>query len=157
MIEKMAHWVAGHPKMIFFLACVLLVPSLLGFLATPINYDIMTYLPKNLESVQAEELLDEVFHSASSAFLTIENMDSADVLKVKSRIESIDGVSQVMWVDSIADVTIPKEMLPDVLRTIFYSTDGSSTMMMTGANIYVSVSSVNPLTAIKLKSHFANL
>lgn len=130
MIEKLAHWIAKHPKLIFILACILLVPSMIGFLATPINYDIMTYLPKNLESVQAEELLDEVFHSASSAFLMIEDMDSADVLKVKEKIEQIDGVSQVMWVDSIADVTIPKEMLPDVLRTIFYSTDGKSTMMM---------------------------
>ena len=130
MIEKLSHWIAGHPKLIFVLALILLVPSLFGFLATPINYDIMTYLPKNLESVQAEMLLDEVFHSASSGFLTIENMDDADVLKIKGKIEQIDGVSQVMWVDSIADVTIPKEMLPDVLRTIFYSTDGNSTMMM---------------------------
>ena len=126
----MSHWIAKHPKLIFILALVLLVPSLMGFIATPINYDIMTYLPKNLESVQAEQLLDEVFHAASSAFLMIEDMDSADVLKVKEKIEQIDGVSQVMWVDSIADVTIPKEMLPDVLRTIFYSTDGDSTMMM---------------------------
>ena len=130
MIEKMSHWIARHPKTIFLVACVLLVPSLLAFLATPVNYDIMTYLPKDLESVQGEMILDEVFQEASSSILMVENMDSADVLRIKSQIERIDGVAQVLWVDSIADVTIPKEMLPDVLRSIFYSSDGNSTMMM---------------------------
>lgn len=130
MIEKLSRWIARHPKTIFLIACILLVPSVLAFFATPVNYDIMTYLPKDLESVQGEQILDEVFQEASSSILMIENMDSADVLRIKTQIEQIDGVSQVLWVDSIADVTIPKEMLPDVLRSIFYSSDGSSTMMM---------------------------
>ena len=130
MIEKMSHWIARHPKTIFLAACVLLVPAVLAFLATPVNYDIMTYLPKDLESVQGEVILDEVFQEASSSILMIEDMDSADVLRIKEKIEKIDGVSQVLWVDSIADVTIPKEILPDVLRSIFYSTDGKTTMMM---------------------------
>ena len=126
----MSYWIARHPRLILLVATALLVPSLLAFLATPVNYDIMTYLPKDLESVQGEIVLDEVFQEASSSTLMIEGMDSADVLRIKSQIEQIDGVSQVLWVDSIADVTIPKEMLPDVLRNIFYSADGKSTMMM---------------------------
>ena len=130
MIEKLSYWIARHPKIIFLAACALLVPSVLAFVATPVNYDIMTYLPKDLESVQGEVILDEVFQEASSSILMIEDMDAADVLRIKERIENIDGVSQVMWVDSIADVSIPKEILPDVLRNIFYSSDGKTTMMM---------------------------
>ena len=130
MIEKLSFWIARHPKTIFLIACALLVPSVLAFLVTPVNYDIMTYLPKDLESVQGEVILDEVFQEASSSILMIEDMDAADVLRIKAQIEQIDGVSQVMWVDSIADVTIPKEILPDVLRSIFYSSDGKTTMMM---------------------------
>ncbi len=130
MIEKMSFWIARHPKWIFILACVLLVPSAIGFLLTPVNYDILTYLPSELESVQAEQKLDEVFKNASSSFLVIEDMDSAQVLRIKQKIEQIPNVSQVMWVDSIADISIPREMLPDVVRTIFYSPDGKSTMLM---------------------------
>lgn len=130
MIEKFADFVAKHPKLILIVGCLLLIPSAIGFLATPVNYDILSYLPENLESVQAENVLDEVFHEASNSILMIEDMDSADVLKIKQKIEQIDGVSQVMWVDSIADISIPKEMLPDVLRNIFYSEDGSCTMLL---------------------------
>ncbi len=130
MIEKMSFWIACHPKIIFLAACALLIPAVLAFVATPVNYDIMTYLPKDLESVQGERILDEVFQEASSSILMIEDMDSADVLRIKTKIAEIDGVSQVLWVDSIADITIPKEMLPDVLRNIFYSSDGKTTMMM---------------------------
>ena len=130
MIQKISHGIAKHPKLIFLAALILLVPSVVGFFATPVNYDILSYLPKDLESVQAEEILDEVFHEASNSILMIEDMRSADVLKIKEQIQQIDGVSQVLWVDSIADISIPKEMLPDVLRNIFYSEDGSCTMLM---------------------------
>lgn len=130
MIRTLSYWIAKHPKTIFLFALILLVPSAIGFLTTPINYDILSYLPKDLESVQAEDVLDEVFKAASNSILMIEDMDSADVVKIKSKIEQIDGVSDVLWVDSIADISIPKEMLPDVLRSIFYSNDGNCTMLM---------------------------
>lgn len=130
MIQKVSCAIAKHPKLIFLAALILLVPSVVGFLATPVNYDILSYLPKDLESVQAEEILDEVFHEASNSILMIEDMRAADVLKIKEQILQIDGVSGVLWVDSIADISIPKEMLPDVLRNIFYSKDGTCTMLM---------------------------
>ncbi len=130
MIEKLSFWIARHPAIIFIVACGLLVPAAIGFLLTPVNYDILTYLPTELESVQAEQKLDEVFKNASSSFLVIEDMDARQVLAVKEKIEQVDGVSQVMWVDSIADLSIPRDMLPDVLRTIFYSQDGRCTMLM---------------------------
>ena len=67
MIQKISYGIAKHPKLIFLAALILLVPSVVGFFATPVNYDILSYLPKDLESVQAEEILDEVFHEASNS------------------------------------------------------------------------------------------
>ena len=116
--------------MILIVCLALIVPSIIGFAATKVNYDIMSYLPEDLESVQAEDVLTNVFETASNAILMIDNMEPKDVLKLKEKIKTIDGVASVLWVDDIADISIPKEILPDVLSDIFYSNDLSSTMIL---------------------------
>lgn len=130
MKEKLASFIAKKPKLILIVATLLLIPSALGFFSTFVNYDIMSYLPQGLESVQGEVILDKDFSSAANAFLVIENMKSKDVVKIKNKIATVEGVSNVVWVDDIVDITIPKSMLPKVMTDIFYSTDGSSTLIM---------------------------
>lgn len=130
MIKKFALWESKHPKTIIVVALLLLIPSLLGFIFTRVNYDIMSYLPDTLESVQGEQVLDKTFKNAGMSIVIVDNMPSKYTAELKSEIEKIDGVSTVLWVDTLADITIPTEILPDVMKEIFYSKDGSKTMML---------------------------
>ena len=130
MINRIAYFIAGHPKTIFIVATLLLVPSFFGYISTFVNYDIMSYLPESIESVQGEDMLDKEFGLAANAFLVIDDMKAKDVVKVKNEIAAIEGVSNVTWVDDIADISIPQSMLPDALTDIFYANEGKSTLLM---------------------------
>lgn len=79
----------------------------------------MSYLPEDLNSVQGEHILDKTFNNAASAIVVIENEDQKTAVKLKEEISEIDGVSNVMWVDDIADISIPEDMLPDDLKNVF--------------------------------------
>ncbi len=130
MIKKSARIIAYHPKLILIIATLLLIPSAICFFATPVNYDILSYLPKELDSVVGEEILDEVFGNSANAFIVVEGAKASDVAEMKSRIEKLDGVKSVTWTNSFLDITIPETILPDVVTDIFYSSDKKSTMMM---------------------------
>lgn len=130
MIKKLALWESKHPKKIIIIALILLIPSLLGFAFTRVNYDIMSYLPDTLESVQGEQVLDEKFKNSGMSMVIVDSMPAKYTAELKSEIEKIDGVSSVIWTDTIADSTIPVEILPDVMKDIFYSKDESKTMML---------------------------
>ena len=127
MIKKFALWETKHPKKIIIIALLLIIPSLIGFAFTRVNYDIMSYLPDTLESVQGEQVLDE---NAGMSIVIVEDMPAKYTAELKAEIEKIDGVATVMWTDTIADSTIPVEILPDVMKNIFYSEDGTKTMML---------------------------
>lgn len=129
-IEKLSEWITRHPKFIMTVALILLIPAIIGYLLTGVNYDILSYLPDDINSVQGEQILDESFHNASSAMLVIENFDDKDVVALKEKIMKIDGVTNVTWTDSVIDTTVPNSSLPSFLRKIFYSTDGKSTLML---------------------------
>ncbi len=130
MIEKMSKFIAYHPKTILLIATLLLIPSLLGYVGTKINYDILSYLPEDLDSVKGEVILDEVFGNSANAFIVVEDMEAKDVAQIKQKIADVDGVKSVTWTDTIADISIPQSMLPDVLTDVFYSSDGTATMLM---------------------------
>lgn len=129
-MRKIALWEAEHPKTVIIAALLLLIPALLGFLGTKVNYDILSYLPDELEAVQGEQVLDKTFNTAGISIVITENMQPKQTLALKNEILTVDGVSSVIWVDTIADIGIPADILPDVLKNIFYSADGSQTMML---------------------------
>ena len=130
MIRKISQFISSHPKTILLIATLLLIPAIFCYLATNVNYDILTYLPEDLESVRGERILDETFNDAAMAMIVTEDYELRDVSRMKAEIREVDGVRQVMWVDDIADVSIPESMLPKILSSVFYSADGKSTMMM---------------------------
>lgn len=130
MIKKLALWETNHPKTVVLIALILLIPSLLGLVFTRVNYDIMSYLPDTLESVQGEQVLDDAFKNAGMSIVIVDNMPSKYTAALKEEIGKIDGVAKVLWTDEIADITIPVEILPDVMKEIFYSKDGTKTMML---------------------------
>lgn len=129
-MKRFAKFIAYHPRMITLVAILLLIPAAVGYVSTFINYDILSYLPSELDSVKGENELDETFNSASMSFLVIEDMPSKDVAALKEKIAKVDNVSSVIWVDDIADISIPQEMLPQAVKDIFYSKDDKCTMML---------------------------
>lgn len=130
MIKKIAKWETYHAKTVFIIALLLLIPSLLGFICTRVNYDILSYLPEDLGSVQGEQVLDKTFNSAGMAIVIVEDMPAKYTSALKDEISKIDGVSSAIWVDDLAGTQVPSDILPDEIKQIFYSADESKTMML---------------------------
>lgn len=130
MIQKIARWAAYHPKTVVTVAVLLLIPSFIGFICTRVNYDILSYLPDSLESVQGEQVLDQTFNNAGMSIVIVEDMPAKYTSALKEEIAEIEGVRTVMWVDEFVGTQTPAEALPDAIQQIFYSADGSKTMML---------------------------
>ena len=112
---------------ILILAIALLVPSVAGYLGTRVNYDMLDYLPADMDTVIGQnELLDE-FGKGAFSFIIVEDMPDKDVAALKKQIENVEHVESVLWYDSFADLSIPKEMLPDKLYEAF-NTDNATMM-----------------------------
>ena len=129
-MKRIALWEAKHPKTVILLALLLLIPAFLGFIGTGINYDIMSYLPAELEAMRGEAVLDETFNTAGVSIVIAENMQPKQVAALKSDILEVKGVSDVIWIDTLADIGIPADALPDIIKDVFYTDDGSKTMML---------------------------
>ena len=114
---------------IFILSLLLLIPSLIGYVNTRINYDILTYLPGEIETMQGQDILEEEFGTGAFAMLIVEGMDDKDVAKLKSKVSEVDHVKNVIWYDSIADLSVPMEMLPEDLYQAFNG-DGATEMFV---------------------------
>ena len=95
-MDRFARWVVRHRKLILILSVLLLIPSVFGAAGTYINYDILTYLPKELDSMVGEGYLENDFNMASTGMITVENMTTADTLKLKADLEQVEGVKSVM-------------------------------------------------------------
>lgn len=129
MIQKIAKWEACHPKLVITFAVLLLIPAVIGFLCTGVNYDILSYLPADLESVQGNGVLDKTFHNAGMSIVIVEDMPVKYTKALKAEIAKVEGVSTALWVDDLTG-DMPAEALPDQIREIFYSADGSKTMLL---------------------------
>lgn len=112
---------------ILILSVLLLIPSVWGYVHTRINYDVLTYLPEDIETMQGQEIMTEDFGIGAFSMLMVDGMEDKDVAKLKEQVEQVDGVAKVMWYDSAADISIPQSMLPDTLYDV-YNTD-QGTMM----------------------------
>lgn len=116
---KFSKTVVKYRIPILVVALILMIPSLFGIANTRINYDMLDYLPEDMDTVIGQnELLDD-FGKGAFSFIIVENMPAKDVSALKSRIEKIDHVETVLWYDSIFDISVPMEMLPDKLYRAF--------------------------------------
>lgn len=113
---------------IFILSLLLLVPAVYGYISTRINYDIMTYLPKSLETVEGQDIMLDEFGMGAFSMVIVEDMEPKDVVKLKEEIKEVDHVKDVLWYDNVMDISVPVEMLPDNIREAFFN--GDATMMI---------------------------
>lgn len=115
--------------LIVILALVLAVPAAIGMLKTRINYDILSYLPEDIDTMKGQQIMLDEYGKGGFALVVVEGMEDKDVAALKAKFEKVDTVSDVLWYDSIADISIPKEVLPEDIYEVFNSKDGKSTMM----------------------------
>lgn len=113
---------------IFILALILLVPSALGYVNTRINYDILSYLPKDIATMKGQDILIDQFGTGGFSMIVVENMDDQDVSAMRKKMAKVDHVKDVIWYDSFADLSIPKTMIPKKIYDMFNAKD--STMMI---------------------------
>lgn len=112
---------------ILIVALVLLIPSVIGMINTRVNYDMLNYLPENLETVRGQKTMLEDFHKGAFSFLIFEGMDDKEIVACEEKIKQVDHVATVLWYDDLADTSIPKELLPDKVYKAFNA--GDATLM----------------------------
>ena len=124
---KFGKWVVKCRIPILVLAVALLIPSLIGMIMTRINYDMLNYLPDDLDTTTGQDILMDEFGKGAFSFVIIEGMDPKDVSSLREDISHVDHVDTVLWYDDFADVSVPMEILPSKLYDAFNS--GDSTML----------------------------
>lgn len=110
---------------ILIVSILLLIPSALGYVNTRVNYDVLTYLPEDIETMKGQDIMVEDFGTGAFSMFIADGMEGKDVVKLKERIEKVDHVTNVLWYDSVADISIPVSMLPDNLYEVFNSDTGT--------------------------------
>ena len=119
--------VVRHRVPILILALLLMIPSALGMAGTRVNYDMLNYLPEDMDTVIGQDALMEDFNKGAFSFLILEDMPARDCAELKTRVEQVDHVETVLWFDSLMDISVPMELLPDTLYEAFNA--GNATMM----------------------------
>ena len=128
MLEKIAHSLSRKPKLVALIAVALLIPAAIGYAATRVNYDILTYLPQDLESAQGMNLLEEPFQMAATSMLIVEDMPAGYTNSLIKEIKDVPGVSTAVWISNMVGIQIPTDMIPASFRDLFFS--GEGTMMI---------------------------
>ncbi|WP_035762530.1 efflux RND transporter permease subunit [Butyrivibrio sp. XPD2006] len=126
-MNKLSNLIVKLRYVILIVAVALLIPSAVGYFNTRVNYDILTYLPKDIETMKGQDVLLDQFGTGSFVLYVAEGMEEKDVAKLKSQIENVDHVAKVLWYDSVMDLSVPMEMLPSDVYEAFNS--GDATMM----------------------------
>lgn len=120
-------FITKHKKLIVILSVLLLIPAVFGYINTRINYDILSYLPEDIETMVGQQILVDDFKTGAFSMVVLEGMEEKDVAALKTKIEKVESVSNVIWYDSLLDISVPMSMLPDKIKDAFNTED--TTMM----------------------------
>lgn len=124
----MGKWIARHRRLILILGALLVIPSVIGIAKTRINYDLLSYLPEELETVEGQDILVDEYGMGGFSMVVVEDMELKDVQKLEEKFSQVPHVKDVLWYDDVADITLPVEMIPKDLREAFFR--GDATMML---------------------------
>ena len=115
---------------ILIVSIILLLPAALGYFHTRVNYDILTYLPKEIDTMKGQDILLDEFGTGAFSMCVVEGMEDQDISKMRKNMEKVDHVKKILWYDSLADLSIPKTMLPDKVQDAFINEDKDATLMV---------------------------
>lgn len=129
-MQKFGEFICKHKKIILIIALILLIPSVIGMKATKINYDILMYLPDDIETVQGESILAQDFNMGAFSMITVDNMKTKDILKLEDKLKKIGNVEKVVSIADVIGTDIPEDVLPDEIKDKLYK-DGSTIILAT--------------------------
>lgn len=110
---------------ILILSIILLIPAVWGYVNTRINYDVLTYLPEDIETMQGQEIMTNDFGIGAFSMLMVDGMEDKEIVKLKEKVEKVDGVENVLWYDSLADISVPQSVLTSKLYDEYNTEDGT--------------------------------
>lgn len=128
MVIKFGKWITRHKALVLILAFLLMVPAIIGYVSTRINYDLLSYLPDSLETVSGQDTMVDEFGMGAFSMIVVEDMENKDVVALKEKLEKVEHVEDILWYDDAMDITVPKEMLPEKLQEALFN--GNATMMI---------------------------
>lgn len=115
---------------ILILSLLLLIPAGIGYLNTRVNYDILSYLPSNIDTMKGQDILLDKFGTGAFSFVVLNGMDDKDIEKTADEVKKVDSVKKVLWYGSVADISIPAEVLPDDVYKFFNNAEKDSQLMV---------------------------
>jgi len=128
MMITLGKWITKHKNIILLVAVILLVPSAVGYVTTRVNYDVLSYLPATLETVEGQDILVDEFGMGAFSMVIAEGMTMKEAADLEKQIEGINHVTDVLWYDDFLDISVPTEMMPKKLQDAFFN--GDATMMI---------------------------
>lgn len=129
-MNRFSQGVVNKRILILVIGVLLLIPSFFGYVNTRVNYDILSYLPEDIETMKGEEILEKEFGCGAFSFCVVEGMENKDVASLKAQMEQVPHVKQIIWYDSVADLSIPVDILPDKIENAFINEENNSTLMV---------------------------
>lgn len=152
-------WAVVQSRFVILIAAfILLIPSVIGYLGTKTNYDMLSYLPDSFETMKGQSIMEDEFGTGGFSFIMVQDMPFKDVAAMKKKMEKVDHVETVLWYDDFADISIPVEVLPDKIRDAFYREDKNETLLMvvlkTGTSSDESGDAIEALRKIAKKQCF---
>lgn len=126
-MEKLGEWIVKHKVLILVIGVLLMIPSAFGYINTRVNYDILSYLPEDISTMKGQDILIGEFGQGGFSFVMLEGMNEKEIAETAEKIENVDHVSSVICYESMTDLNIPKEVLPDNIYDFFNK--GDTTMM----------------------------
>lgn len=129
-MERLGNFICKYRKAILIIAMLLLIPSVIGMAKTRINYDILVYLPEDIETIQGEEILSNEFNMGAFSIIILDNMPTKEILKLEADMKKLDNVEMVVSIADVLGTSIPTEMLPEEVKEKAYK-EGSTIMMAT--------------------------
>ena len=124
-MNRISKFIADHAKSVIVVSLLLLIPSVIGFINTRVNYDLLSYLPQNLDSTKGEDILDKTYSDASIGIVIVEGMENKDINILKDKIEEVDGVTTTLGLTDVLDESIPKDILSDEIKNQLYNEDST--------------------------------
>lgn len=132
-MKKIREFIVNHSLLIVIVTLIGMVPMLISYMNTRINYDILVYLPKDIDTMKGQDILSEDFGLGGYAFVMVDNMSNYDTLELEKKYRNIDGVNKVFSMSDVLDTTISYDVLPDEVKDKLYR-DGTSVILVTFEN-----------------------
>jgi hypothetical protein len=122
---KVGEWIAKHRVLVLILGFLLVIPSTIGFIKTRVNYDLLSYLPDTLETVNGQNVMVDEYGMGAFSMIVVEDMELKEVATLTDELKEVPHVKNILWYGSVVDTSIPTEMLPDDLKTSLFNGDAT--------------------------------